>query len=160
MLTVAHGESTMLKMELLTSNKFWVEIDGMLEAAFTECSGLQATTETLPVKEGGLNSHVHLLPVRTTFSNLTLKRGIGMTEEFWDWYNKTVQGKPEKRDITILLFSPNKPGMTSKAWSVSNAYPIKWGGPTFNSKTQEFAIESIELAYDWFKPAKDRIMGL
>ena len=155
MITASNGLNTALSLEMLSTNKFWIEVQGMLMAAFTECSGLQASIETTTLKEGGVNNHVHTLPVRTTFSNITLKRGIGITEEFWNWFNDTLKGKPKKRDVTILMFSPNEPGVIVKGWAICNAFPVKWGGPTLSSKSQDFAIESIELSYEWFKPLKD-----
>ncbi len=151
MQSTANGTATSLTTEYLQSNRFWVEIDNILEAVFIECSGLNATTETYAVKEGGLNSHVHLLPVRTTYSNLTLKHGLSSSLKFWDWYTKTLEGTVERHDITIVLYSSEKLNTPVRKWLISGAYPIKWTGPTFNAKTQEFAVETVELAYDFFK---------
>ena len=147
----SNGIVTSLSTEFFTANRFWVEIDNILEAVFVECSGLQATTEVLTVKEGGLNSHVHHLPTRTTFSNLTLKRGMSSSLKFWNWYQSTVNGKVETQDMSIILYSPGDAGIPVRSWLVSGAYPVKWSAPTFNAKTQEFAVESVELTYDWFK---------
>lgn len=135
----------------LWASKFWIEIEGLMEAVFTEMSGMQATTEVLSVKEGGLNSYVHHLPVRTTFTNITLKRGMALTPLFWDWYQKTVKGKVERKNIAIIFYSPKEPGVVSHRWQVTGAYPVKWSGPTLSAKSGEFAIETLELTYDWFE---------
>ncbi|HEX2914631.1 MAG TPA: phage tail protein [Chloroflexia bacterium] len=137
--------------EIFQGGKFWVEIDGMLEASFLECSGMQVQTEVFEYKEGGLNSHSHKLPVRTTFSNITLKRGFTSSNKFWSWYKQTVEGQVARKDISIILYSTQEPGVQSRRWEVSKAYPVKWGGLQFNSKSGELLVESIELAYDSFK---------
>ncbi len=137
--------------EVYNSSRFWVEISGILEAYFVECSGLTITTEVMEYKEGGLNSYTHKLPVRTSYTNLTLKRGLTNSFKFWDWYKKSINGKPEKLNISIILYSADVPGSAQRRWDIQAAYPIKWSGPQFNAKSGEYTIETIELAYDWFK---------
>jgi phage tail-like protein len=133
-----------------TSNIFWIEIDGLLEATFTDCTGLAAETEVYEYKEGGQNAFVHKLPVRTKFTNLTLKRGMTMSSTFWNWYQSTVNGQIEKRNISIILYSPDEPGVVVKRWEVSAAYPIKWTGPELKAGSSGYAIETLELAYTRF----------
>ncbi len=137
------------------ANKFWVEIEGMLEAYFTEVSGMTAQTEVLEYKEGGTNTFTHKLPTRTSFTNITLKRGMTTSTKFWDWYMNTVNkgvGKAavQLKDISIILYSPSEAATTIRRWNVSNAYPIKWVGPSMATKSAEYAVETIEIAYDKF----------
>ncbi len=147
------GNKTVLSPEVFLTNNFWVEIEGMLEACFVECSGMQATTEYYEYKEGGLNSHTHKLPVRTSFANITLKRGLTTSDALWKWYEGTVKGKVERKNVSIILYSRLKPGEVVQRWEISRAYPVKWIGPNFNSRSSEFTIESVELAYDSFTKA-------
>jgi phage tail-like protein len=35
-------------------------------------------------------------------------------------------------------------------WNVVHAYPIKWSVSEFNAEKSQLAIESIELAYNYF----------
>ncbi len=53
---------------------------------FTSVSGLSVTTESIPYREGGFNTSVHQIPGQTTFSPITLQRGVVLgTQQNWDW---------------------------------------------------------------------------
>jgi phage tail-like protein len=135
----------------LLPSKFWVEINGVMEAFFTECSGLSIQTEVMEYKEGGLNSRTHKLPVRSTFSNITLKKGMTTSSLIYQWYMKTVQGKPETHDFSIIVYSNSSPGKPVKRWNVSKAYPIKWSSSEFKaSDGQGHLVETIELVHNGF----------
>ncbi len=125
---------------------FFVEIDGINCAGFTECSGLEITTETFEYKEGGLNTYTHKLPVRTSFGNVTLKRGLTDTTELWDWYMAVVRGEVERKNVSIVQY--NSAQEEVKRWDFKNAYPVKWVGPKFNAAgKQEVSIETLEIAH-------------
>ncbi len=148
------GTAKRVMPEVYIANKFWVEVDKVMQGYFSECSGLEAKTEVFEYKEGGFNGFTHKLPTRTSYTNLTLKRGMTENEDFWNWYLKTINGKPERKNISLILYSSDKPGDVVRRWDIMGAYPIKWGGPAFNVKSQEFTIETIELAYESFKLVK------
>ena len=56
--------------------RFWIQIDQVEVASFTECSEIAAETEFEEIREGGVNDRVHRLPIRTLYRNLTLRRGV------------------------------------------------------------------------------------
>lgn len=43
---------------------------------FTSVSGMAVTTDSIPYREGGYNTTVHQIPGQTTFSPVTLQRGV------------------------------------------------------------------------------------
>ena len=55
------------------SYKFYIEIQGLYVAEFTECGGLEMEREVEPYAEGGVNDFVHQLPGRVKYSDITLK---------------------------------------------------------------------------------------
>ncbi len=148
------AEKTVLVPEGYTGGHFWVEISGIVEASFTECNGLQVETEIFEYKEGGLNSFVHKLPVRTKYTNLTLKRGFSESAKLWEWYDKTIRGKIERLPISILLYHPSEPGKPVKRWNVLDAYPVKWVGPELKANAGAYLIETLELVHTGFAPAQ------
>lgn len=131
-----------------TSFRFSVEIDGITRAQFLECNGMQAQTEVFEYKEGGLNDYSHKLPGRTTYSNITLKRGMTDSTEMWDWYMKVVSAKNkanEVKDVSIVQF-----GVDNKEihrWNLTAAFPVKWVGADYNSSNSTAGIETFELAF-------------
>ena len=68
-------------------------IEGLLVAGFSEVSGLQAETEVEEVREGGVNDYVYKLPKGTKYQNLTLKKGMTISNDLWDWHRNVVAGK-------------------------------------------------------------------
>src|ERR1051325_9580397 len=104
--------------------RFYVKIDGMTSAVFTEMSGLQLETVITEYEEGGNNHFVHRLPGRTKIGNLTLKRGVVASNEFFTWYNEILQGKLKFRHVDVVMF--DEAGKEVAKWSFANAFPVKW----------------------------------
>jgi phage tail-like protein len=133
--------------------KFWVEIKGIVEAEFKECSGLRLERRVEEVEEGGVNDHVHILPGRNKYANIVLKYGVTHSNEIWDWYQVGLyDGKVERKDFSILLRGVD--GQVVKAWSVAKGFPVKWEGPALNVETSQVAIETLEIAHHGLTLAK------
>lgn len=129
------------------SFKFCLEIEGIIVGQFKECSGLSVEREVKTYREGGVNDHVHFLPGSTTFSRITLKRGITDSHDLWNWYQHGLHdGKVKRVNMSILLL--NTQGETVKHWDVQKAYPVKWVGPNLDSSTGQVAIETLELVHE------------
>ena len=144
------------KRDLYGSYRFWVEIGQLAEGAFSECSGLQAETEVFEWEEGGGNGYKLRLPARTKFPNLVLKRGVA-SAELWEWYQSVIDAdgrsvRIQRRNCSIILYGYS--GVPELRWNVSEALPIKWGGPTLKTGANEIAVETIELIHHGFKRVK------
>jgi phage tail-like protein len=129
-----------------TFAKVMTAISFVAGGGFSECSGLDASLEVEPYKEGGENSYVHQLPTRVMHSNITLKRGVGFSEDLWNWHFSYVSGKGARRDG--LIFLQDELHIPIKVWSFKRGLPLKWTGPTFNAAQSSVAIESIEIAHE------------
>lgn len=123
----------------------------VVAGAFQEVSGIGAELEVMPHKEGGINDYVHQLPVRHSWSRITLKKGV-VTEDFeqqnglWHWYQTGLtQSLGARRDGAIILLSPD--GRPQAAWDFRAGIAAKWTGPTMNAMQNEVAIESLEIAH-------------
>ena len=138
-----------LPADPLLAGKFWIEIQGIVEATFTECSGLNVETEIEEYPEGGLNDFTHKLPVRTKYSNVTLKRGFIGSFALWDWYQKAISGYIQPWDLSIVV-SENTvyaPGKEKARWNLHQAYPVKWQGPELRAEGGAVMVETLELAH-------------
>lgn len=129
----------------LTSFKFWVEIGGIAEAYFTECSGLSVEMTTEDVYEGGENTYVHKMLNQPKYPNLVLKRGLTTSDELWTWFKKTLEYKPDRRNISIILYDST--GKEAKRWNFREACPVKWTGPDFQANSPQITFESIEIVH-------------
>jgi phage tail-like protein len=128
------------------TSRFHVEIEGIDEAVFKECSGLEAETEIMSYEEGGVNDRPHKLPVRTKFPNLSLKRGVTDSSSLWDWYVKTVQGNIERKHMSVVLY--DQAGSQVKRWSFERAYPVKWTGSGLKADENAIGIETLEIVHE------------
>lgn len=142
---------TAQRMDPFPTFKFHVEVGDITEAAFTECSGLEMSTDVFEYIEGGLNEYVHKFPVRTKVSNVTLKRGLTTSNELYDWYremeNALRQGKAFSfRQVTITLRTTVNQEEVMR-WTLDKAFPVKWVGPAFKTSEAAVAIETLEFAH-------------
>src|SRR5688500_5213504 len=129
--------------------RFYVEIGGFKQAVFTEVSGLAMEMAVEDVEEGGNNGFVHRLPGRCKTNNLTLKRGLIVSNDFLKWSNDVSVGKIEKKNISVVLY--NLDGTPSMRWTFEKAYPVKWSGPQFKADDTAIALETVELAHEGMK---------
>jgi len=125
--------------------RFRVECQGIIEAAFSEVSGLSMKIETEDYKEGGVNDYAHKLPKTVSWENLVLKRGLTQSGKLWKWIWDSIDGKYTKQNIGIILIDSQ--GNDKWSWTVQNAYPIKWTGPDLKAGSADIAIESLELVH-------------
>lgn len=130
-------------------SRFFVEMDGIDHAGFTECAGLQVQTEIFEYKEGGQNEYAYKLPVRSTYSNLTLKWGVTDTNALWEWYQKVIRGEIERKNLSVVLYNSEQAEV--KRWNLREAYPVKWVGPALSAGSAAVSIETLELAHHGFQ---------
>ena len=124
---------------------FKVEIDGIIRAAFQNCSGFDSTVDVIEHREGGENTTVRKLPGLTKYSNIQLK--WGMTDDFdlYEWHLRTIQGDIERRSGSIILL--DRKGAEVARWNFFDAWPTKYKGLDLNAEGKEVAIEMLELAH-------------
>jgi phage tail-like protein len=143
--------------DIYANCRFYVEIDGLTTAVFTEMSGLQVETAVMEYEEGGNNGFVHRLPGRTKVGTITLKRGVTKQNEFFKWFDQIMYGNMygsnnvKGRHMSVVMYDTAGQEMTR--WNFQNAYPVKWTGPQFAADGKIAAIESIELAHDGLVPS-------
>ncbi len=143
-ITLIDSSSTLAKVKSGIS-----AISNLAIGGFSECSGLEMTMEVHEYKEGGLNDYVHKFPTRAEFSNITLKKGMGLTDDLWLWHYDFVQGKGKRRDGVITLM--NEIGLPVKVWVFKKGIPLKWNGPDLNASQNALAIESLDVSHEGFE---------
>jgi phage tail-like protein len=122
---------------------FLVEIDGVTVAGFSECSGLNTETDVIEYRTGNLDITVKKLPGMKKFGNITLKRGFTDSKELWEWRKTVLDGKTERQSGSVVLL--NEAREPALRWTFREAWPRKWEGPAFNAKTNDVAVETLEL---------------
>ena len=87
---------------------FLVEIDGVISAGFSECSGLTSETDIIEYRNGDEDITVRKLPGLKKFTNISLKRGYTQSKELWDWRKKVMDGQTERQAGTIVLLNESR----------------------------------------------------
>ncbi|MDB5054001.1 MAG: hypothetical protein JWM44_2051 [Bacilli bacterium] len=128
------------------SFRFEVEILGVIEAGFSEVSGLQVETELQDYYEGGLNEYIHRFPKKIKYPPLVFKRGIIKSNELWLWYQGFMGGTIKRKNGSIVL--NNADGTVLGRWNFYDAYPIKWIGPQLGALKAEIAVETLEIVHN------------
>lgn len=139
------GTAARKLLDPLHAFNFLVEVEGLLVAGFTECSGLQVETEVQEYVEGGLNDYAHHFRGRTKYSPLILKRGLTINNQLWRWHQEVVQGTFERKNGTIYLLDVTH--IPVIWWNFKKAFPAKWTGPELRANSSDVAIESVELIH-------------
>ena len=148
------GNGSVTQTDPHLAGSFWIEVQGVVVAAFTDCSGLNIETEVFEFSEGGRNDLVYKLPVRTRYSNITLKRGWTTSHDLWAWYQEVIGGRIQPRDCSIVMCSNQgeNPGTETARINVFQAYPVSWHGSDLTAANTSIAVESLELAHMGFQP--------
>ena len=118
------------------------------DGGFSECSGIEVTTEILEYTEGGVNGYVHKLPTRTKASDLVLKRGMLVTSDLWSWIREVRDGDYTRRNGFIVLLKQD--GSPGPKWNFVGGLPIKWTGPALSASQSAVATETLIITYEQF----------
>ncbi len=116
---------------------------------FQSVSGLTVTMETESVKEGGENRFEHVMPVRSKYSDLVLKRGVLVDSGVIAWCRDAMEAfifEP----TTVLVHLLNEAHEPLITWNVVHAWPKKWAVADLNAEQSSVLIETLELNYNFF----------
>ncbi|MFZ2498193.1 phage tail protein [Methanosarcina sp.] len=120
---------------------FLVELDGIIQAGFSEASGFGSNIEVIEYREGGDTISVRKLPGKVSYTDITLKWGITDSSELYDWHRAAVNGQIQRKNGSIILLDDL--GAEKVRWNFFNAWPSKWDGPDFNAKGNDVAIDAL-----------------
>ena len=134
------------------SYNFKLDIAGVTEAHFTECSGLGVQVSAITYREAGNNQAVRHIPGPVDYAAVTLRYGLTTSRELWDWLQTAAQGRVERKNVSLLMLDSE--GTTEvMRWNLIDAWPSEWRGASLDALSREIAIESLTLVYDTLERA-------
>lgn len=113
---------------------------------FAEVTGLDTSMAVTALLEGGVNDRVHRLPGRFDVPNITLSRGMGYTDDLWNWAEGWQRGEGVRKTVFIVM--ANAARVPLRIWAAERALPLRWQGPAFNAGASALAIEKLEIAHE------------
>jgi phage tail-like protein len=140
---------------------------------FTSVSGLSVTTDSIPYREGGYNTTVHQIPGQTTFTPITLQRGVILgTNQNWEWMRNmfaTVAAGGSTRSIAqnfrcnleVQVLSHPIPAAgeednssatdhVAMRFEVYNAWPTAVAYSDLNAGDNALFVEQMTLVHEGF----------
>jgi phage tail-like protein len=120
------------------------------DVRFQDVSGLNAELGIEEVKSGGENRFSHRLPTRAKYNNLVLKRGMLVDSGLIKWFIDAVENFSFS-PATVIVKLLDKDHQPLQSWSFIKAWPVKWNVSDFKATENAIVIETIELAYQYFK---------
>jgi phage tail-like protein len=154
-----------------------IGVQGLTQATigFTSVSGLSVATDSIPYREGGYNTTVHQIPGQTTFTPLTLQRGVLIgSKQNWDWMRQlfatvtagnTTRGVDQnfRCDLEIAVLSHPIPGSpnandttttsqdhVAMRFKVYNAWPTSVAYSDLNAGDNALFVEQMTLVHEGF----------
>ena len=89
------------------------------------------------------------MPGQHKETTVTLKKGVvraASVANLYRWISGIAVNQIEKKDIVVRLC--DEQGNPVISWKVVNAFPIKLDAPAFDSKSNDIAVEAMELRAD------------
>src|SRR5882724_7349440 len=133
----------------LRNFRFLVEIEGIVQAGFSEVAIAETTIDAVDYREGNELPHVRKLSGLTKYGNITLKWGLtvgGTALELFKWHQDVSSGEVKDKRKTVTIHVQDEAGKNAMRFVVSKAWPVKYDPSDLNAKGNEVMIELLELA--------------
>lgn len=130
--------------------RFRIEIDGIKQAGFSECTFADTTTDPVEYREGNEPPIFRKLSGLTKYGNITLKWGITDSLDLYKWRQAVIDkgAAAQRKNMSIILI--DETGADKARWNVVQAWPTKYKPADFSSKANEVAIETLEIVHEGF----------
>ncbi|NEO72504.1 phage tail protein [Moorena sp. SIO3H5] len=133
----------MARVDPYKNYRFLMEIDGIVQAGFSECSGFGSEVEIVEYREGGDDATVRKLRGKASYPDISLKWGITDSRELYDWHLAAVNGQIERKNGSIILLDDT--GQEKVRWNFFKAWASKYEAPSLDAKGSDVAIDTLTV---------------
>ena len=130
----------------LRNSRFLLEIDGIVQAGFSEVTIPDSTAEPIEFRYGNDAPTMRKIPGLIKYANVVLKWGITDSMEIFNWYKDVADGKIGKSRKNLSILVLDEQGNEAARWNFVQCWPTKYKAPDLNAKNNEIAIETLEIA--------------
>jgi phage tail-like protein len=123
---------------------------GSALGGFSDVSGLGTEIALMEYRQGNdKENRVRKVPGLHKTSDVTFKRGIMGSRNFWDWIKETRTSPDTARTLSVTL--NDEQGAPVMRWKLIRTRPMKWTGPTLAAKGgSDVAMEELVVAAEGF----------
>jgi phage tail-like protein len=129
--------------------------DGLLTSKFQKCTGGKMTFNIATLSEGGALADMK----EATFGNVTLSRGMSVVSGFYNWCLQLADfmaHSPEGAGVAspgqlrnLRLNHLRRDRTVGVLWHMYNCQPADFVPGEADNTSNELAIESLEVAYEY-----------
>ena len=136
-----------------TAFNFAVEINRgeeakpLVNAAFSDCDGLELSMEVKTIREGGSNDRQIRLNGPVALGQLTLKRGMTDNFDLWHWFQDSVADPRLRANVEVVMFA-NDGATVCASFQLSRCVPVKLKAPALSARDGQVAVEELQVAYE------------
>ena len=127
--------------------RFAIEMDGVVQAAFMQCSGLEASIDVVEVRHGSDRvGGSRKLPGRVRYANLVLRRGFTASDDLWNWFKAAADGAVQRRNGVVIVYDEER--NEAARYLFLDAWPCRWKSLELDAGASAPLIEEIEIAVE------------
>jgi phage tail-like protein len=120
-----------------------------VQAGFMEVSGLAMSVSVIEYRNGNdVINAPRKLPGLAHTPEVRLRRGVVGSNNLFAWLQSVANGQRAYRNVTIKLQSEDH-AQVVQSWKLTNAIPVRYGGPNLAATVDAVAIEELVLACQW-----------
>ncbi len=128
--------------------KFRVSMPGLPAGmGFQKVSGLSREIGVVEYDEGGY-SHTHKLTGKEQGGEVTLEKGMFANADLEEIYKRSLN-RPDYR-TTVIIEQLDKFGKVARSWTLAEAWVSKWEGSELDATSEDVAIESITIQFEYY----------
>jgi phage tail-like protein len=134
---------------------FALELQGVVEGTFQECSGLSSTSEVIEHREQDPQGRQKItkIPGQLKFNDITLKRGVTDDLDLYRWRQDVIDGKIDlaRKDGSVIL--QDQQDNEVYRFNFRRGWPTVYKSSDFKSTDNSVALEELTLAVEWIERA-------
>ena len=130
------------------AHRFTLEIDGVSIGGVHTIEGLSHEHEVVEYHDGD-EGVTRFRPGRQKPGTIKITRDFSATKEFFTWRKSVVDGKVDRKSISIVLL--NDAGEEAMRYNLYECWPKAYHGPSLNARNSAHATEALDVAFETFE---------
>lgn len=129
---------------------FALEVQGLVSATFSECSGLDTSNEVIEHIENDQTGaqKITKLVGRLKWGDITLKRGVTDNMDLWNWRKQVIDGQIDiaRKDASILMMDAMDQQIARI--DIKRCWPAGYKSSDVKSADNSVMIETVTLTHE------------
>jgi phage tail-like protein len=126
---------------------FKLEIQGVTQGHFTECTNIGVRIRAIAYREAGAPQVIHRIPGQLEYADVVLRYGLTASQELWLWFMNAAKGVVERKNVSVVLLDSSGANEVMR-WNLTRAWPKEWSGAPLDARGNEVALESLTLVFE------------